>query len=413
MKTNILVAVRDRIPKITDGLDVITHNSDYSITFDFDDEWTDGVKTVYFAAEDGTYTPVLMSGNVCDVPMLDGEHRRIFVGVQEGTSEKPGVLKTSRPCCLKVVDSIADYVGQQIPDPEPSVYEQIIAMLEKLSAPGWQDIANKPFSTLGDGLEVDKDGVLSAVGGGGGTVTKNAVLYTEQELTDEQKAQARENIGAWRNNVVQYWLKDNVTSSLRDVLARGEQMAIVTLAGGVMDNTMPSGIYAPVLVLFGSISYGRINTTAYDSQGIIWHGSINLQNYETNLTKTDTVTIDDTLTQAGQAADAKAVGDEFALVGTGFANVEQKFTSYDNALEEIAGSIPTVPTTLPNPNKLTFTGAVSGEYDGSEAVTIDIPQGGGGVSLGDVDVFVADLTDKTSYTIIEGAVDGYKRKVTA
>lgn len=36
-----------------------------------------------------------------------------------------------------------------------------------------------------------------------------------------------------------------------------------------------------------------------------------------------------------------------------------------------------IPSTLPNPNKLTFTGAVSGEYDGSAPLSIEIPQGGG------------------------------------
>lgn len=42
-----------------------------------------------------------------------------------------------------------------------------------------------------------------------------------------------------------------------------------------------------------------------------------------------------------------------------------------------------IPSTLPNPNKLTFTGAVSGEYDGSEPVTIQIPQGGSGGGSGE------------------------------
>ena len=37
-----------------------------------------------------------------------------------------------------------------------------------------------------------------------------------------------------------------------------------------------------------------------------------------------------------------------------------------------------IPTKLPNPKKLTFSGAVTGEYDGSQAVNIDIPAGGGG-----------------------------------
>lgn len=37
-----------------------------------------------------------------------------------------------------------------------------------------------------------------------------------------------------------------------------------------------------------------------------------------------------------------------------------------------------MPTALPNPNALTFTGAVTGTYDGSEAKTINIPSGGSG-----------------------------------
>lgn len=39
--------------------------------------------------------------------------------------------------------------------------------------------------------------------------------------------------------------------------------------------------------------------------------------------------------------------------------------------------IPTVPTTLPNPNKLILTGAVTAEYDGSREVSVEIPAGGG------------------------------------
>jgi hypothetical protein len=39
---------------------------------------------------------------------------------------------------------------------------------------------------------------------------------------------------------------------------------------------------------------------------------------------------------------------------------------------------PEQPTVLPNPHKLTFTGAVEAEYDGSEAVEVKIPEGGSG-----------------------------------
>lgn len=132
MEKTIHITVRSRVPTITEGEEVISHNSDYEIEFEFDEEWQSAYKTVYFVCEDGSYQAVVISGNMCAVPMLDGEHRRIFVGVQEGSAEKPSVLKTSRPCCLKVADSIADLLGQPIPDPTPDVYEQIIAMLEDI-----------------------------------------------------------------------------------------------------------------------------------------------------------------------------------------------------------------------------------------------------------------------------------------
>lgn len=34
-----------------------------------------------------------------------------------------------------------------------------------------------------------------------------------------------------------------------------------------------------------------------------------------------------------------------------------------------------------------------------------------GTNLADVEIFVGDLTDSTSYTIAKGAVDGYKRTI--
>lgn len=183
MLTTIHITVRDRVPTITDGEEVISHNSDYVIEFDFDEEWTDNYKTVYFVCEDGSHQPVVINGNACPVPVLNGEHRRIFVGVQAGSIEKPSVLKTTRPCCLKVRDSIADLLGQPIPDPTPDVYQQIMALLEDIKQgevspediqkavdnyltenPVRVDIATSEKAgivTVGKNLSITKDGVLS------------------------------------------------------------------------------------------------------------------------------------------------------------------------------------------------------------------------------------------------------------
>lgn len=281
MLTTIHITVRDRVPTITAGEDVISHNSDYVAEFEFDEEWQDKVKTVYFVCEDGSYQAVVMSGNSCDVPMMAGEHRRIFVGVQEGSSVKPSVLKTTRPCCLKVKDSIADYLGQPIPDPTPDVYEQIIAMLESITSPTWDAVQNKPFSTLGGGLEVDENGVLSAEGGGGGSA--NAVQYVAQSLTDEQKKQARTNIGASPIPTVRYWLNLKA-GNIINLYNMGVGYGIISPVD--YDQTVPTGMSSPMLVIFGRMNYGRVDITVYDGAGAVWSGSLNLSSQTTDVTKT-------------------------------------------------------------------------------------------------------------------------------
>ncbi len=50
--------------------------------------------------------------------------------------------------------------------------------------------------------------------------------------------------------------------------------------------------------------------------------------------------------------------------------------------EQAAAAVAAVPKALPNPHKLTITGAVDAEYDGSGEVKVEIPVGGGGVWTG-------------------------------
>ena len=59
----------------------------------------------------------------------------------------------------------------------------------------------------------------------------------------------------------------------------------------------------------------------------------------------------------------------------GDANVVIKYLVRDT-------DIPKVPDALPNPEKLTFEGAVSATYDGSSPVVVNIPKGGSGVHVG-------------------------------
>ena len=62
---------------------------------------------------------------------------------------------------------------------------------------------------------------------------------------------------------------------------------------------------------------------------------------------------------------------QYAVYG-GYTGTEEAFAA--KLAEEM-------PDTLPNPNALTFTGAVTGRYDGSAPLEVEIPSGGGGITV--------------------------------
>lgn len=66
----------------------------------------------------------------------------------------------------------------------------------------------------------------------------------------------------------------------------------------------------------------------------------------------------------------------------------------------------TIPTALPNPNALTFTGAVSGSYDGSAPLELEIPSGGG--SGGSADTSTIQETVLASGTVSSGTAQWHK-----
>ena len=148
------------------------------------------------------------------------------------------------------------------------------------TAPTWDSVQNKPFSALGSGLSVDENGVLSAQGGGG---SANAVQYVAQTLTDEQKAQARNNIGASPIPTVRYWLNldaDNIIN----LYNMGVGYGIISPVDN--DQTVPTGMSSPMLVIFGRMNYGIVDITVYDGAGAVWRGSLNLSSQTTDVTKT-------------------------------------------------------------------------------------------------------------------------------
>ncbi len=276
------------------------------------------------------------------------------------------------------------------------------------TAPTWDAVQNKPFSTLGSGLSVDEDGVLSAQGGGG---SANAVQYVAQELTDEQKAQARENIGAKAATEKSAYIISKTRSygyihtngmDFDRVYAQIQSGKVVMLL--VDDSSTYYGVITPTNVADKTIMFYNIKDISpsdvgrrnkgIEYFGFTWHkGDDSLTEWFGDIPR---VEVDSTLTESGSAADAKAVGDALQ----NYVPAE----NYEENLQEIAQAIDTKldknqgagnagkflgigedgnvipqdkPTyTLTDADKTAVADAVVA--DGIAATLVDLPSGGGG-----------------------------------
>jgi len=122
---NIKVDIVDKHATTLGAPVIICGNSDYSITFTFDDEWAEhDTKTARFAyvrAGVLQYTDVIFTGDTVDVPVL-AEITEVRVGVFAGD------LRTSTPARIPCEYSIRCGTGAPV-EPTPDVYDQIMALL--------------------------------------------------------------------------------------------------------------------------------------------------------------------------------------------------------------------------------------------------------------------------------------------
>ena len=248
-----------------------------TVEFRFNEAWDGLAKTATFKTSKKTIS-VLLNTNTTAIPWeaLADAGEILAVGVF-GVSGETIVLPTVWGILGKVMD--AAHLGDEEKEPTPDVYQKILDELNALERPTWDSVQNKPFSTLGGGLAVDENGVLSAQGGG----SANAVQYVAQSLTDEQKKQARTNIGASPIPTVRYWLNLK-TDNIINLYDMGVGYGIISPVD--YDQTVPTGMSSPMLVIFGRMSYGRVDITVYDGAGAVWRGSLNLSSQTTDVAKT-------------------------------------------------------------------------------------------------------------------------------
>lgn len=145
---DIQIAVINKVPKIIGDIRcIVAKNSDYTIRFTFDEMWEDGEKTVYFVRENGfAFSPAETADDTVTVPVQNDPamHSMLFVGVQQGN------VKTSRPVEIRIASAITDMIDDDAVQPEPSMWEDVIARLEELEKSGVP--ADKIDEAVGDYL---------------------------------------------------------------------------------------------------------------------------------------------------------------------------------------------------------------------------------------------------------------------
>lgn len=126
------IKVRDKCAE-GEGV-VICNNSDYTVAWDLDEEWTPyDTKTMRVNLADGTYQDVVFTGNTAALPVLSTPGW-VSVGLYAGD------LHTSRAARLLALSSVLTPGGSPAA-PSEDVYAQIMAKLNELSTVSPEDIA--------------------------------------------------------------------------------------------------------------------------------------------------------------------------------------------------------------------------------------------------------------------------------
>lgn len=125
---NIKIQVVDKKAILTGTPVIVCGNSDYTLTFTFDNEWSEhNAKTArfsYIKEGERQYTDIVFMGNIVTAPVLE-KVAFVDVGVFAGN------LRTTTPARILCWKSILCDSG--VPhEPTPDVYAQIMALLEEI-----------------------------------------------------------------------------------------------------------------------------------------------------------------------------------------------------------------------------------------------------------------------------------------
>lgn len=494
----IKIKIDGRVAEIESAPEVVTDNAEYEVEFAVDerDGWNPAVPmTALFVRRDARYTAVVMDAGetICTMPPQTGTNI-VYVGLTQDD------MRTTTPAAIMVQRSIRTVANDPLPAPTEDVYAQILAAyagIKILSGKGAPTSATQgKVNQLYRNEDTQKLYICTSTDGGytwAAVVsdTEDAVTYTAQTLTEEQKTQARANIGAGTSNFSGSYndLNDqpnipaatvidttlSQSGQAADAKAAGdaigkkldkaqgvenagmilgvdesgnvalEDKPVQALAGAAAPTTATVGVvgqeyyvivdnaltemYVCTSALNGSYTWGKVEFGAEESDptvpswakdaqkpsytasevgadpsgtaasqvsahntGVDTHSDIRLlisglTDRLNALADSDDTTLDQLSEVVAYIKSNRTLIEAITTSKVSVADIIDNLTTNATnkplsaaqgvALKALIDAI-TIPEALPNPNALTFTGAVTGSYDGSAPLSVSIPSGGGG-----------------------------------
>lgn len=209
----ILISIANKIPQLVGDVRQITSgNRDYRLRLIFDDDWEDGEKTVLFVRENGfVYPPVRTENDECVIPEVNGVPIRewLYIGVKQGE------VHTSRPCGVTVYRSINDMIDDEAVQPDPSMWEDVLARLEELEANGGGGTGGG--GSVPAGTDLVGHAVISLAGASYDALEMQGIAFPP-DVTDEADQQRMLRAGAVKAVVSIFESEDNVEAGVLDCI---------------------------------------------------------------------------------------------------------------------------------------------------------------------------------------------------
>lgn len=277
-----------------------TNKDDGSVRLATEDQLTDCVRLAIRMKKNGDGT-ITYSANFS----------ALFV-YYEIFKERPIDDGNSVECCLIPIESesltVLNYTGMSI---DQNSDGNIVLAIRFSSYVSGKQISAEIKDTI-SGFGTDNEEILSTVV----TVTENALVSYSmiQELTHEQQELAKQNIGAGTLRKVYYWDVTNDTLEAPNSVMRCAGYGDTCIC--LNQTRLPHGMVGPVLVIYGEVSYGRRDATAFDGSNATWTFSVNLNDYSysTPIKKSGIPT--PTTAQVGQIVKVKAVNTDGKVTET-------------------------------------------------------------------------------------------------